>query len=180
MDVQDAMRLAEKAATLMEQFERRSRELEQRQQTLAQQIPVLLKQSADGVLQGVPREVQAKVQGALEHVMHDYERRMREASERAHALGRQIERLERVHRHVVWKVSGIAVCALLALGLGGAALSKHYYDKIEENRISAELLRLYNHADVVRCGEQLCANVDMKGQRYGDKNGQYLPVKPRG
>jgi hypothetical protein len=180
MDAQDAMRLTEKAAALMEQFERRSRELEQRQQTLAQQVPVLLKQSADAVLQGVPREVQTKVQAALEHVMHDYEQRMREAGDRAQALGQQIERMERVHRHVIWKVASIAVCALLALGLGGAALSKHYYDKIEENRVSAELLQLYNRADVVPCGEQLCANVDVKGQRYGDKNRQYLPVKPHG
>lgn len=171
--------LVEKAAALMTQFERRGRELEQRQQALAVEVPVLVKQSVDTVLQTLPRQVQGVVHGALEQTTRTYEQRLGEAGARAHVLAQQIERLERVHRHVVWKTFGVAACALVALTVGGGLLAKHYFDKMQENRLKAELLQAYNAADVAPCGKgQLCANVDLKGPRFGDQK-QYRPIKPR-
>jgi hypothetical protein len=40
------------------------------------------------------------------------------------------------------------------------------------------LLQAYNRADVTLCGGRLCANVETRGRRYGER-GQYVPVAPR-
>ncbi|RXD62645.1 relaxation protein, partial [Xanthomonas perforans] len=66
---------------------------------------------------------------------------------------------------------------LLLLGGGGWLLTQ-YRQEIRDNRLRAELLRAYNGADVMLCGDRLCANVDTKGAAYGDRR-QYRPVKPR-
>ncbi|HEY0505180.1 MAG TPA: relaxation protein [Lysobacter sp.] len=179
MQPHEVKTLVEHAGALMERFERRGQEVEQRQQALVQQLPGLIRQSADAVLQDLPRQVRAQVQGALEQATREYERRLEEAGARAQLLARQVERLERVHRHVVWKTIGAAGCALILLVLGGAALTRYYYGKMEENRMAAELLQLYNGADVAPCGEgRLCANVDLKADRFGDRR-QYRPIRPR-
>ena len=55
----------------------------------------------------------------------------------------------------------------------------HYTKVIEDNQITADLMRAFNRADVVLCEKnQLCANVDTKGKRYGDHK-QYFPVPGR-
>jgi hypothetical protein len=84
---------------------------------------------------------------------------------------------------LIGKATAAAAVALaLALALllvGGAWLSLHYTRVIRDNQLSAELLKAYNGADVILCGNgKLCANVDTRGARYGD-NRQYLPVRSR-
>jgi hypothetical protein len=54
----------------------------------------------------------------------------------------------------------------------------HYADVIKQNQMSADLVTLYNHADVTICDGRLCANVDPKGKRYG-QHGEYATVKER-
>ena len=44
--------------------------------------------------------------------------------------------------------------------------------------VDAELGRIISQADVTKCGERLCANLETMGKRYGDNN-QYRPVKKR-
>lgn len=179
MEPRNLQSLIEQTAALMERMERRGEALEQRQQTLAQRIPAVIRQSADEALQALPGQLQAKAQTALDVSVREYDRRIGELGERARTLAQQIDRMEQLHRHLVWKTLGAATCALLALGLGGTWMARHYYDKMQENRVSAELLKLYNTADVAPCGDaQLCANVDTKGPRFGDQR-QYSPIKPR-
>lgn len=50
--------------------------------------------------------------------------------------------------------------------------------EVERHRIEAALLRAYNRADVTLCGERLCANIDERGARFGER-GQYRPVEAR-
>lgn len=179
MEPRNLQSLIEQTAALMERMERRGEDLEQRQQILAQRIPAMVRQSADEALQALPGQLQTKAQAALEVSVREYDRRIGELGERARTLAQQIDRMEHLHRHLVWKTLGAAACALLALALGGAWMVRYYYDKMQENRISAELLKLYNTADVAPCGNaQLCANVDAKGPRFGDQR-QYSPIKPR-
>ena len=40
------------------------------------------------------------------------------------------------------------------------------------------VLEAYYASDVVICGDRVCANIDPKGQRTGDKR-QYVQVQPR-
>jgi ElaB/YqjD/DUF883 family membrane-anchored ribosome-binding protein len=170
------------AAVLMEQFERRCEHIERHLQSLSQQLPAIVKQSADGSLQSLPNQVMGQVRDGLERPVHDYQQRLRtagsEVGAEASALAQQLKRMERLHRMLIWKVIGVtAVCLLLLLG-GGAWLAMHYADVIKQNQMSADLVTLYNHADVTICDGRLCANVDPKGKRYG-QHGEYATVKER-
>jgi ElaB/YqjD/DUF883 family membrane-anchored ribosome-binding protein len=166
----------------MEQFERRCEHIERHLQSLGQQLPAIIKQSADGSLQSLPNQVMGQVRDGLERPVQDYQQRLRtagsEVGAEASALAQQLKRLEQLHRMLIWKAIGItAVCLLLLLG-GGAWLAMHYADVIKQNQMSADLVSVYNHADVTICDGHLCANVDPKGKRYGE-HGEYLSVKAR-
>lgn len=65
---------------------------------------------------------------------------------------------------------------LATIGAGYAVVNSRA--QVERHRIEAALLRAYNRADVTLCGGQLCANIDERGGRHGDR-GQYRPVEPR-
>lgn len=96
----------------------------------------------------------------------------------ADALEKERLALQQQRRSGIWISSGaLLIGSLLAVG-GSAYAVHHSYTRVEQHRIQAELLRAYNRADVVLCGERLCANVDDKTPRAGAQ-GQYRPVKPR-
>lgn len=192
MDEQALTNLISKTALLMEKFERNCTEIDQRQHALTQQLndltqklPMVVRQSADSSLQELPGELLGRVQSGLEQPVSEYEKRLKDAGtkvgEGSGALAQQLQRMERLHKHIVWKTVGVALGSMLLLLIGGIWLSAHYYGIIRENQISADLLKAYNSADVTLCGEnrdQLCANVDRESAGYGDE-GKYVPVKPR-
>jgi hypothetical protein len=190
MDEQQLTALISKTAALMEQFDRRCGDIDGRLQTLAaeleratRQVPAIVRQSADGSLATLPALVMDRMGGGLERPVHDYQQRVRTAGTEIEAaalrLSGQIGRLERLHRLLLWKTVGAVAACLALLLVGGAWLSVHYTRVIRDNQLSAELLRAYNGADVTLCDRgRLCANVDARGHRYGER-GQYLPVLPR-
>jgi ElaB/YqjD/DUF883 family membrane-anchored ribosome-binding protein len=192
MDERALTDLISKTAMLMEKFERNCTEIDQRQQALAQhlndlaqKLPLVVRQSADSSLQMLPEQLLGKVQSGLEKPVDQYEKRLKEAGtkvgEGSHALAQQIQRMERLHKHLVWKTAGVVIGSMLLLLTGGIWLSAHYYGIIRENQISADLLKAYNRADVTLCGknlDQLCANIDRESASYAEKK-QYVPIKPR-
>lgn len=178
-----------KTAALMEQFERRCVEIEQRQrdlthalQQLTQQIPAAVRQSADQSLQQLPSQLVGKVESGLDRPVGDYEKRLREAGgligDGSRTLAGQIQRLEKLHRHLVWKTVAAVGGSLALLLAGGLWLAANYAGVIRENQLSADVMRLYNQADLTRCGERLCANVDMRSAPLGDAR-RYRPVLSR-
>lgn len=178
-----------KVAALMEQFERNCVAIDQRLHSLAegmqgamQQLPVVVGQAADRSLQMLPGRVMDKVQDGLQRPVQVYQQQLDTAGgeirEGAHALARQLQRMEQLHRLLIWKVVAATVACLVLLFAGGLWLSMHYAGVIRENQVSADLLKAYNAADVVVCGGRLCANVDPKVRRYGSQ-GEYLPVRSR-
>lgn len=92
--------------------------------------------------------------------------------------GEQALTLSRAQTTMVWKSLFVLVSGtVLALGGAGAwAWTKK--QQADRYRIDAELGRIVSSADVIKCGDGLCANVEIKGQRYGDNN-QYRRVKTR-
>ena len=182
--------LIDKTATLMTQYERRGAVIDARLQDLgdalhglAQQLPMVLKTSADGVLHTLPSEIGSVMRADLGQSMAAYCKRLdaagRDVETASHALAGQLSRLQRLHRQLIWKTLAVVVLALALLLAGGAWLSMHYTGVIRDNQLSAELLKAYNGADVTFCGDgMLCANVDTRGGRYGEHR-QYLTVKPR-
>src|SRR4030095_8188707 len=114
MDQDHLSALIAKTAVLMEQFERRCDEIERHQaslsqdlQHLAEQVPAVVRQSADQSL----RTLTGEVAGRLQQPVQDYERRLQRAGEElttgAQELARQLVRLQHLHRHLVWKTGGI-------------------------------------------------------------------------
>jgi hypothetical protein len=166
-------------AALVEQFDRRCEQSCRELRQLTQQVPGAVRQSADEHLRRLPAEVMGSVRGGIEQPVSAYEQRLREASGQllhaSHALTTQLRRAEGLHKQLIWKVAGITLGSLVLLLVSGGWLSKHYYDEIRRNQISADLLKAYNNADVTLCEGRLCAKVDRKDKRYGE----YLPVKPR-
>lgn len=182
--------LIDKTATLMAQYERRGAAIDARLQALAdalrsltQQLPLVVKTSADDVLQALPHEMGTMMRAGLGQSMDDYRQRMdaagRDVATASQSLAAQLNGLQRLHRQLIWKTVGVVVFALALLLAGGAWLSVHYTGVIRDNQLSAELLKAYNGADVTLCGNaRLCANVETRGARFGEHR-QYLAVKPR-
>ncbi len=182
--------LIDKTATLMAQYERRGAAIEVRLQTLGdavqnvtQQLPMVLKVSANDALHALPAEMESVMREGLGRSINDYRQHLGRAGHdietATQALAGQISQLQRLHRQLIWKTVGAVVMALALLLAGGAWLSMHYTRVIRDNQLSAELLKAYNGADVTLCGSgNLCANVDVQGARYGEGR-QYMSVKPR-
>lgn len=176
---ESALALVSKLAAVVEQFDRRCEQTSRDIRQLTQQVPLAIQRSADEQIKQLTGDVARNVQAGLEQPVHAYEQRLREASQQLQqastTLAAQLQHAEALHKRLAWKVAGITLGSLTLLWGAGIWLSKHYYDEIRANQVSAELLRAYNQSDVTLCGNQLCAKVDMKDKRYGE----YLPVRPR-
>ncbi|MEH6415828.1 hypothetical protein [Pseudomonas sp. CGJS7] len=189
MDQQELTELISATATLMEQFERNCNQIEQQQralsqqlQALSQQLPATVRQSADATLSGLPGELMGKLRSGLEQPVGDYEKRLVQAGtalgDGSQALAQQLQRMERMHKSLIWKVTGAVIGCITLLLVGAIWLSMHYAGVIRDNQIAADKLKAINGADLILCGERLCANIDRKAQGVGDK-GQYAPVLQR-
>lgn len=189
MEEKEVLTLVSSTALLMEQFERRCSMIERRlDQTwqalegLTSHVPTAVQRSADGVLREIPVQIMDRVRAGIDRPVSEYELRLQNASgsamEATRVVADQMTRLEKLHRHLVWKVMGVVGGAIAVLLVAAIWLSSHYMDVIRQNQLSADLLKAYNRADVTLCGGQLCANVNIKGAKAGDR-AQYLPVNPR-
>lgn len=182
MHSHDTANLVASAAALMERFERRSQQIEHELQQLARQIPTVIRQATDVEMQRLPAAVMGKIEPGMQRSVTDYEQRLQVAGQQlqqaSHALSNQIQRLQMLHRQLIWKVAGITLGSLALILLAGGWLSSHYYDEIRRYQLSADLLKAYNAADVTLCDGKLCANVDAKGRKFGEQ-GQYRPVHDR-
>lgn len=182
--------LIDKTATLMAQYERRGAHIDARLQKLAEtlhdvtgRLPETIRGSAAALLETVPAQVAGAVSAGLDRPLDAYREQLHRAGAdievAARALAGQIDGLGRLQRMLIWEAMGGAVLTLALLIGGGAWLSAHYASVVRDNQLAADLMQAYNGSDVVLCGHrELCANVDTKRARYGDR-GQYLPVKPR-
>ncbi|HEY0504728.1 MAG TPA: hypothetical protein VGD42_14700 [Lysobacter sp.] len=124
--------------------------------------PVLERNVADAV--DKLEQQTARIAGKLEWV--------------AQTAGEQARQLTRAQTVLVWK--SLAVLAVGAVMLVGGASVWAWQEKQEaqRHRIDADLGRRISQADIVQCGDGLCARVDPKAPRTGDRR-QYWPIRPR-
>lgn len=189
MQINDATNLVASVSALMERFERRTQQIEDDLQTsyhylqqLTQQVPGVIRRVTDEEMQKLPAAVMGRIEAGIQQPVSAYERRLQAAGQQlqqgSQALSAQILAMQTLHRHLIWKVSAMVVGSLALVLLGGGWLSKHYYDEVRRYQLSAELLKAYDAADVTLCGDKLCANLDAKGEKFGDA-GQYRLVRDR-
>ena len=182
--------LIEQTAVLMTQYERRGAGIDMRLQTLGdglegltERLPAVVAAAANSSLHTLPAELISVMRERMDQAADDYRTALHaashEAARAAQVLAGQISQMRRLHRLLVWKVLVASALALLLLLAGSAWLSLHYARVLRDQQLAADLMRAYNSADVTLCGRAvLCANVDTRGQRYGERR-QYLPVRPR-
>lgn len=124
---------------------------------------------------------QALAQGAeqkLEQFNQGIERTTGRLEWVSKVAGDQALTLNRAQTTMVWKsLAALAIGSVLALG-GASAWAWTKKQEADRYQVEIELTRAINRADVIKCGDNLCANVETKGKKFGDK-GQHRLVKPR-
>jgi ElaB/YqjD/DUF883 family membrane-anchored ribosome-binding protein len=173
MTERDITVLLGKIAIMVEQFGRDCDRAQQDLRLCTQQAPQMLSQSLQEQLHGITDQATAGVRQGLARPLDECEQRLRQAGDRAReatqVLADQAQHIESLHRHLLWKVAGVVLGALVLVVGGAIWLSMYYAGVIRDNQISAELLKAYNQADVTLCEGRLCAKIGKK----------YLPVEPR-
>ncbi|MCT4541860.1 hypothetical protein NSY55_27575 [Pseudomonas aeruginosa] len=172
MNQHEAAVLLSKVAVLVEQFDRRCEETSQVLRQVTEQVPGVLQRAANSQVRSLPAEVGRVVAGGLEQPIATYEKRVRDAGanlqQASQTLAAQLRRAEAIHKQLIWKVAGTALASILILVALGTLLSRHYYEEIRRNQVSAELLKAYSQADVVLCDGRICAKVSKQAKRYGE------------
>ncbi|NYZ62863.1 hypothetical protein [Luteimonas deserti] len=163
--------LLAKMAVLVAQFDRHCAQSREALQTSAREIPQQVRASADQQMERLHTALSAQVGSAIERpvarCMQQLDASSAQLQRASDALAAQAQRSDRVHRGALWKSTGVAGVALLAILIAGASSARYYAGEVQRQRISAELLRAYNAADVQLCGERLCvrpeADADVQG-----------------
>jgi hypothetical protein len=189
MDTHQITDLVASVSALMERFERRTQQIEDSLQTahrqlqdLSRQLPETLRRSTDTEMRHLRDSVASTVDAGLGHSVSTFQTRLETAAQdvrqASHALAAQLHAARALYRHLLWKIVGVCLASLALVVLGGGWLSRHYYEEIRRHQVSAQLLQAYDAADVTLCDGRLCANIDPKGDRFGEDD-QYRPVRDR-
>jgi hypothetical protein len=87
-------------------------------------------------------------------------------------------RASTVQTSLVWKgLVALLIGSVLAVA-GTWAYARAQLKQIERQRMEARYLEAFNRADVVLCGEDLCANIDPSVPAQGADR-RYRPIRPR-
>lgn len=163
--------LLAKMAVLVAQFERHCAQSREALQTSARQIPEQVRASTDQQMARLHAVLSAQVGNAIEQPVARYMQQLDASSTQlqraSDALAIQMHRAGNVHRAVLWKSTAVAGIALLAILIAGMASTRYYAGEIERQRMSVDLLRAYNAADVRLCGERLCVRPEADAAAQG-------------
>ena len=160
-----------KMAVLVAQFDRHCAQSREALQTSARQVPEQVRVSADQQMERLHKALSAQVGNAIERPVTRYVQQLdasgAQLQRASDALAAQAHQATHVHRAVLWKTTGVAGIALLAIAIAGMALTRYYAGEVQRQRISAALLRASNAADVQLCGERLCVRPEADAGMQG-------------
>jgi hypothetical protein len=117
----------------------------------------------------------AQAVGRLHQQAESTAQRLAQVADVAAEQGRQLSRAQSV---LVWKSLAVLAVGAVLLTAGSSLWAWHSRQEAQRYEVEAAIRRRIGAADVVRCGEYLCAHVDAKAPRVGDKQ-QYQQIKPR-
>lgn len=160
-----------KMAVLVARFDRHCAQSREALQTSARQVPEQVRASTDQHMDQLRMALSAQFGSAIEQPVATCVQQLNASSaqlqQASEALAAQAQRARQVHRGLLWKSTGAAGVALLAILIAGVAATRYYAGEVERQRISADLLRAYNAADVQLCGERLCVRPDGGADAHG-------------
>lgn len=94
------------------------------------------------------------------------------------ALAGGARRASAAQTSLVWKgMLALLVGSTLAVA-GSWLFARTQLKQVERQRMEARYLEAFNRADVVLCGENLCANIDTSAPAHG-ADGRYRPIRAR-
>lgn len=149
-----------KMAVLVAQFDRHCAQSREALQASARQVPEQVRASTEQQMNQLHKALLTRVGNAIERPVTGCVQQLDASStqlqQASEALAAQVQRARHVHRGVLWTSTGVAGIALLAILIAGMTSTRYYAGEIQRQRISADLLKAYNAADVRLCGERLC------------------------
>jgi len=152
---------------------RMSASFDQHMQSLQQRVDEFRLEVA-GIVKGASAQIATEAKDAVSPVASEYGRAVSATSAHLQAASK-----------TVWMWFATTAGALLLVLLVGAVVLGYYRrelatvkDELERYENAIPVLEAYYASDAVICGDRVCANVDLKGQRIGDKH-QYLQARSR-
>ena len=175
--------LTVKMGSVLDRFQQRCHHFEGQQQALAHQLPAMLEQKLDDVLQALSGQAGAMLRDGLAAPTNHLQQRLRAAAsevEQATGTLKAAQRDMASQRKVMWwSLGAVLVLCVLSLAATYESLYGFYHSRYAQLRAQVTYLEAVNAADVVPCGDgKLCARVENNSPRYGDKK-QYRVVAPR-
>lgn len=170
--------IKEREARLVESVEREINVLRQ----VASQVDTRVAHALDGASQRITQQARQALDGALAPALKHVDqatvhtaKRLQDTAEALHVAERAWA--TRTTRLVLLTYGALLLASILPIA-GITYMVRFYEDQMERHRVQAELMRAFNQADVVLCGERLCAKVEKDAKRVGQR-GQYVPVNDR-
>lgn len=183
MQSNELTELANKMAAAIARFEPCSQNIEQQQANLARQLPIMVQQKVDDVLQVLSSQAASAVREGLGPPTDELQHRLRtiaiDTDKTTRALRAAQADVASQRRLMWWGLGSVLVLCMISLVATYQSLYGFYHARMTQLKAKITYLEAVNKADVVRCGDGLlCARVDTQSPRYGDKK-QYRVVAPR-
>lgn len=183
MQQDDLSILAAKMGAVLVSFEQRCESIEQRQSLLAQRLPDMLEEKMDGLLQTLSGHAGVAVREGLKAPIDGYRLHVQTMAVEANQTMKAFKEAQTTiasQRRWMWRSLGIVLAlSIISLVATYESLFGIYQTRYVQLKAQVTYLDAVNKSDVVPCGDgQLCAHVDPKSPRYGDKK-QYRVVAPR-
>lgn len=183
MQEEELTALSERIGSAVARFEQRCQGIEQQHSALAQQLPALLEEKIDALLQTFSGHAGAAVREGLSAPTDHFQHRLRTAATEAEQATRALKtaqaEMASQRRFMWWSLGAVLLLSVLSLVATYESLYGFYQTRYTRLRAQVTYLKAVNAADVVPCGDgKLCARVEGNAPRYGEKK-QYRVVAPR-
>ena len=167
--------LGEHAERLVEETGRGTQALRETAQGLGLLAGELARELAASVGQEVRTGIERNVTAGMRQGGERLQAACDAATRAAGAMERELERMRRLSRSVLWK-GGLALLTGAVLAAGGSGyLAWRNHQAIERAQFSADLLEATRSGALRPCGDGLCARIADHAPRYGT-HGEYRRI----
>ncbi|WP_416191090.1 lytic enzyme [Neisseria sp. CCUG12390] len=116
----------------------------------------------------VREEITQEASRAVRHYVEDMEEARNQMVQQVREFNTYLNKVNEENKKLATRWMMIAMGTLMTLVVGGIALIFFFSKMVEQKRMDADMLGKINRADIVRCGDELCAKtgrVESSGYR---------------